>query len=189
MRLEIAFSGESTRRPRCGLSLERVRPGSPVSMISTSAGPTVITYHWHDGRPFIHTRPVCLCSTLAVPARERAYLGGMIARRDPGKGWLWEPRVVEVSACGLTALDVAMKDHRTLLGAKLVLRREGAKLNSRLVVELKGFEPPEALAAPLDVLAFVHELWGQYLPPVAIPQIVGTDDRVAWDDPGSEIPY
>lgn len=188
MRIEIAFSGESSRRPRCGYKLHRVKPGNPINIVCTSTGPTVINYHWHDGQPFIHTTPICMCTTQLLPKRERAYLGGLIARREEGKGWVWEAGVVELSAAALQEIDIVARDHRHLRGAKLTLKRQEAKTNSPLRVQLHTYEQEERLPPALDVMSFVHELWELFLPPVAVPQIIGNSDRVSWEDPGSEIP-
>lgn len=188
MKIEIAFAGESARRHRTGYHLLRIPSGPHTQFVCTSSRPTVIHYHRHNEQQFIHTRPVCICHEFQLPCRERGYIGGKVARRDQAKGFVWEDAILELSAGALTDLDVLFSDYRNLRGAHLQLSRKLPKLNSQLLAVLKRFEDEARLGPALDVMAFVHELWREFLPPVAIPKTFAVDDRVSWDDPGSEIP-
>lgn len=189
MLIDIAFSGESTRPSRVRYPLHRVLPRIPVSLVCTSVSPVVVVYHWHDGRPIIHTSPVCSCSTLLLPSRERGYLGGLVAVKKPPGGWKWFAGVLELTEDGLEQLRLLADGRKDLRGLKLVARRADHRPASRQQLELKGVEPLEQLPAPLDLIGFAHTLWDRFFPILQKPSIAHAGPaEPSWDSPEAEIP-
>lgn len=188
MKVEIAFAGESRRRPRCRYNLHRVQPGPAIQAVITSDRPTIISYHWVDDGPVIHTKPVCLCSTTLLPFRERGYLGALIGHRDAEGKPVWLSAVLELTSEGLEAVQVIAGAKASLRGARIRAKRRDARKCSELLIDLIEWEPVEKLPAPLDVMQFVQGLWENFLPKVDLPPSRLSNDNVSWDDPGAEIP-
>jgi len=110
------------------------------------------THYW-KGRTVPHVKQDCPACADKRPFRWY----GFLACLSPG----WTKVVHEITPSVCEALEIYAKDHGTIRGSVIEMRRTRGKVNGRIIATLKPIEgvPVEQLPEPHDVIPLLFRLW------------------------------
>jgi len=154
---------EWTNRPAASqhptqLQLLRVPPGRTIAAIITSHDVVGRDTHYWKGRTRVCTHPTCEpCDAHHAP---RWY--GYLAVVAPT---MLAPTILEITAACIDPLDEYFRDHSTLRGAEINIRRANKKANSRLIAACRPSPYRDAkLPDAPNVIAHLCRIWEIPLP-------------------------